>query len=212
MLLTAFFMSSISLPQLFPCSHHHPMQLSSSAIFLSSLMFVFISPMSSLATTTLRSPHLSPRRLSYSCSVALLSSDCEMADFLMIFHLTSGIITAKYFIPPPTLLLTWCPFKDQQPPLCLFYILGSTFLGTVQCSNEIANRHYSRYSGQSQAYPFLSSSSNLQHLARYTLWMYKGAAMYYWPQPVYNCQVYSWSCSTWLSVLACTLRLSPLSF
>ena len=90
MLLTAFFTSSVSLPQLFPCSHPRLMQLSSSATFLPSLTFVFTSPLPPLTTMALRSSHLSPRRLSYCYYVALLSSDWELADSLIFFHLPSS--------------------------------------------------------------------------------------------------------------------------
>ena len=137
----------VSLPQLFPCSCHHPMQLSSSAIFLSSLTFVFISPLSSLTTTTLRSPHI----LFLLCS--LLSSDFETADFLMIFLLlqffllsTHSLISTVVSSPPSfhssTKLLTYLISisNSTTTSISVLYIwLHGHFLGTVQCSSEIAN-------------------------------------------------------------------------
>ena len=141
----------ISLPQLFPCSCHHPMQLSSSAIFLSSLTFVFISPLSSLTTTTLRTPHISPGKLFYSCSVALLSSNWETADSLMIFLLlqffllsTHSLISTFVSSPPSfhssTKLITYLISisNSTTTSISVLYI-WLHFLGTVQCSSEIAN-------------------------------------------------------------------------
>ena len=100
MLLTAFFPSSASLPQLFPCSHPRLMQLASSATFMPSLTFVFTSPLPTLTTMALRSSHLSPRRLSYCYYVALLSSDWELADSLIFLSLTFFLLSTHSLISP----------------------------------------------------------------------------------------------------------------